>query len=72
VLFLGPLAGTYAESDAEMELTGDSAADNFGVSVGFVGAQDGTPGVDDILVGATGDNSIFSFVGAVYVFSAGR
>ncbi|MFZ5477243.1 MAG: MopE-related protein [Myxococcota bacterium] len=63
-VFLGPAAGTYEATDADVILTGDGLEDGAGVSVDAGGDSDGD-GVPDLLVGAASWSS--STAGSAYL-----
>ncbi len=70
-VFLGPLAGTYAATSADVYVRGGAVYDQAGSALAYVGSQAGVPGMNDLLVGALGDDTAgASGAGAVYVYSA--
>ena len=67
-ILYGPLgSGTVSLSTADLKLTGEVIQDEAGASVAGVGDVNGD-GVDDLAVGAPGEDSAGSGSGAVYVF----
>lgn len=69
-LFLAPLSGTLALSDADGVLVGESVDDAFGVSCAAKGDANGD-GFDDVLVGGTGDDDGGGDAGAAWLFLGG-
>jgi len=78
----GPLAGAayvvyggaaltdMSLADADLTLTGEDAYNYAGISVSGAGDFDGD-GLNDLIVGASGDNSLAVAAGAAYVVSGG-
>ncbi|NOY25468.1 MAG: hypothetical protein GXP62_06300, partial [Oligoflexia bacterium] len=65
-LMLGPVSGTVELATVDATLVGEAAGDSAGVSVSGAGDVDGD-GLDDILVGAFGEDSGGSYAGAAYL-----
>ncbi|MCB9765969.1 MAG: FG-GAP repeat protein [Alphaproteobacteria bacterium] len=65
-LFLGPVSGTVDVTEADSILTGESADDSAGATLGAPGDLDGD-GAMDLLIGAIGDDDGGDEAGAVYV-----
>ena len=69
-LFAGGTTGTVAVADADATITGESASDYAGISVGTAGDVDGDS-FDDLLIGASGYDGRASATGAVYLVLGG-
>jgi len=69
-LVLGPISGTVDLSGADAKLVGEEVYDVAGDSVSGAGDVDGD-GLDDVLVGADGEDSGGSFAGAAYLMLSG-
>ncbi|GDX83067.1 hypothetical protein LBMAG42_48780 [Deltaproteobacteria bacterium] len=67
-LFLGPISAGEDASLADARITGEDSSDSAGVALNGSGDLTGD-GVDDIVVGATGDDVGGSNAGALYVVS---
>jgi hypothetical protein len=65
-LVLGPVTGTLDLSTADAKLVGEEAGDEAGHSVSGAGDVDGD-GLDDLLIGAPGDDEVKFNGGAAYV-----
>jgi hypothetical protein len=68
-LFHTPVSGFVADVDADAVITGEDTGDYFGSSVAPLGGDHDGDGYDDILVGATHDDSGATDSGAVYILS---
>ncbi len=66
-VLLGPLSGTHSLPEADARLASDDDDDAAGRKASSAGDLDGD-GLDDILVGASGDDEGDAGAGAVYVF----
>ena len=66
-LYFGPLAGNYAESDADITFTSTSPGDYFSTHVRFVNDHDGD-GRDDFAVAAWGEADGGTLAGAAWVY----
>jgi hypothetical protein len=67
---LGPVTGALGLDDADLQYVGESASDNFGLSVANAGDVDGD-GADDIIAGAAFDDTSGPDSGAAYVVTVG-
>jgi hypothetical protein len=67
-MFYGPVSGTLALDAADQYLEGHNSRDELGAG-GFLGDLD-DDGLDDIILGAWGDDDGGSAAGAVFVFQA--
>ena len=65
-LFLGPLTSDATTADAAAFWVGEAKSDAAAVSIGIAGDVDGD-GKDDVLIGATGEDSAGSNGGAAYL-----
>ncbi len=65
-LFLGPLSASTTASSAALIMDGEGWADQSGIAVSGAGDVDGD-GLDDLLIGATGDDDAFADAGAAYL-----
>ncbi len=65
-LFLGPLTTDVSASAADLIMDGEGWADKAGVDVAGAGDVDGD-GLDDLLIGATGDDDAYADSGAAYL-----
>lgn len=68
-VYLGPLAGSLDDSDADAAISGGLESRRVGSSLGFIGAQDGSEG-EDLFIGAISDDTLALGAGAVFLFSA--
>ncbi len=66
-LLAGPLSSTIALSDADVILEGESTRAYAGSTVSFVGDLD-DDGLDDVLIGSSGDSSGSWSAGSAYLF----
>jgi len=64
-LFYGPISGTLLAEDAPLVLTGESAFQSAG-DAGTIGVDINDDGLDDVLLGAPGDDVAGTDAGAVY------
>ncbi|MFT5680224.1 MAG: hypothetical protein ACI8RZ_001130 [Myxococcota bacterium] len=69
-LIFGGITASTSLSGADVQLVGESNSDYAGYSVGGAGDVDGD-GLDDVLIGATGEDTDGSAAGAVYVVLGG-
>ena len=69
-IVLGTVSADLSLSDADLKMTGADSSDYAGVAVDFVGDFDGD-GRDDVLVGASGEDSGASNAGAAYLVLGG-
>jgi len=66
-LFYGPVASTASSlADADVKISGNSAWDYTGITLAFAGDID-DDGYDDVLVGATTDDTYGANAGTIYV-----
>ncbi len=65
-LFLGPLHTSTSAGAADLIMDGEGWADQAGIAVSGAGDTDGD-GLDDLLIGATGDDDAFADAGAAYL-----
>ncbi len=72
-IFFGGKTGTFNSPDtqAEVVLNGQSAGDQFGESVSSLGDFNGD-GIDDVVVGAFGDDNNGSDSGSAFIFFGGK
>ena len=66
----GPVTGALSLESADLQYTGESAADKFGTSVSSVGDLN-DDGLDDLIAGAPGDDAEGPEAGAAYVIYGG-
>jgi hypothetical protein len=66
-VFFGPISGTLTASAASVTISGADTNDWVGVTVGLSGDLDGD-GVNELIVGASGDSDIAENAGRVSVF----
>jgi len=66
----GPVSGALSLESADLQYTGESAADKFGTSVSSVGDLN-DDGLDDLIAGAPGDDAEGPEAGAAYVIYGG-
>jgi len=66
----GPLSGSISLDDGDAVITGESAGDEAGIATCLPGDLDGD-GIDDLLVGASGEDSGGGGSGAVYLLLGG-
>ncbi|MFN3685122.1 MAG: hypothetical protein ACK41F_14475, partial [Fimbriimonadaceae bacterium] len=66
-VFYGPVVGTLTPADADAVFVGAAEGDNLGTAIANVGDTN-LDGVDDVLLGAWGNEAYGSIGGAAYLF----
>ena len=69
-IVFGPVEGMLSLEMADLQYTGESASDKLGIAVSSAGDIDGD-GIDDLIAGATLDDSAATNAGAAYIIAGG-